>query len=131
MQTSAQRPMGITILAVLAIIGGLFGLLAGCGALGIGSFAAGTGVSGGGSLLILGVITLINSILLLAFGVGAWTLQPWAWLLGVISQGISVVLGLWNIVTGNAGGGIISIIIAGVIVYYLMTPEVKRAFGRP
>src|SRR6476646_7418284 len=103
MQTSAQRPMGITILAVLAIIGGLFGLLGSCALLLGGSVLAAAGGGGGG--VVLGVVTLINSVLLLAFGVGAWTLQPWAWLLGVISQGISVVLGLWNIVTGNAGGG--------------------------
>lgn len=132
MQMSAQRPTDITILAVLAIIGGLFGLLGACLAFAGGSISAGLGsTTEGGTLIVRGILALISAILLLAFGVGAWTLQPWAWMLGVVSQGLSIIVGLWNLVSNNAGSGIIGIIIAGVILYYLMTPEVKRAFGRP
>ena len=80
---------------------------------------------------IFGLITLATSIASLAFAYGAWTLQPWAWMLGVAIQVISLVLSVLTIISGgDIGGQVISIAIAGVILYYLMTPGVKAAFGR-
>ena len=67
----------------------------------------------------------------IAFGVGAWMLKPWAWMLGLVLVGIGLVLSIVYILTGaGIGSQIISIVIDGVIIYYLMTPEVKKAFGR-
>jgi hypothetical protein len=116
--------MGVTILAVLAAIGGVLGLLASLPALSL-------GFSLGGLLGPLILLGLVLSIAQLAFAYGAWTLQPWAWTLGVVLYGINIVL---SIVTGlslnGLGSQIFSIVISGIIIYYLMTPEVKRAFGR-
>src|SRR5437764_10120878 len=120
MQAGVQRPTGITILAVLAIIGGLLGLLGGCASLGVGTLATGTNTSGGGLLLVLGVIALANACLSLAFGIGAWLLKPWAWTLGVASQVISLLLAVWNIIQGGSiASALIGMIIAAIILYYL------------
>jgi hypothetical protein len=122
MQGAAQRPMGITILAVLAIIGGIFGIIGSLGllSLGLGSF-----------LGIVAILLLIIYIAELAFGYGAWTLQPWAWTLGV---GIGGALIAMNVLYFFAGASIVSviigIIIAAAILYYLFTPEVRKAFGQ-
>lgn len=136
-----QRPTGVTILAVLAAI---VGVLALCGALalvGLGSIlggiagsrlGAGAGILVGSLGVIFGLFTLVIALLELAFAYGAWNLRPWAWMLGIVAQGISVVLGLVRLVDGRgiASGEIIGIVISGLIIYYLRTPEVKRAFGR-
>jgi len=135
----AQRPLGITILAILGIIGGVLGLLGGCGAIAggalVGALGAQAGVgavaAGGGLLGLLGIVALAMAVGWIAFGIGAWTLKPWAWMLGLILVGVSIVVALVTVLTGgDFGSQIISLAIDAVMVYYLMTPEVKQAFGR-
>jgi len=132
MQNTSARPTGVTILAVLAFIGGVLGIL-GALLLMVGGAAASTVDAGiGGSALIYGILSLAVSVAYLAFGIGAWGLKPWAWSLGIIIAGASVVLAIisvllqWNTITGV----ILNVIISGVILYYLFTPGVKAAFGR-
>lgn len=129
--TGRVRPQGITILAVLAAIGGVLALLAGLGITLMGGAlgALGTGMFGGMAALIgIGLIGL--GVVDLAFAYGAWTLQPWGWILGVASQVVSLAISLIYIISGDITGQIISIVIAGAILYYLFTPNVKAAFGR-
>ncbi len=133
MQGSVQRerPLGVTILAVLAIIGGIFGLLGAIALLGLGAVATGVDGGLGGITLLLGVAFLVLALLELAFGFGAWTLKPWAWTLGVASQVLSLILIVINIATGSPiTSQIVGIIIAAVILYYLFTPNVRAAFGK-
>lgn len=140
MTAQQQRPTGITILAVLGIIAGVLGLMGGCGLVGLGAFTGVLGAqSGVGDLGILGGLTGLWGILLLAlavveiaFGIGAWTLKPWAWTLGLIVVGVGIVFGLIGLVGFREGflTVLIRIAIYGAIAYYLMTPEVKKAFGR-
>lgn len=128
---AAGRPMGITILAVLAAIGGVFLLLGGLAAIGLGGLAAtSTGSAAIGGLVgIFGVLFLVLGVVYLAFAYGAWTLKPWAWTLGVAGQIISLALSALSAVTGG-GINVIGILIAVAILYYLYTPAVKAAFGR-
>jgi hypothetical protein len=130
---TTARPMGITILAVLSAIGGVLTILGGIALIGLGGVA---GASSGSAALfgmgaIFGLLLLASGIASLAFAYGAWTLQPWAWTLGVALQIISLALSLLTIVGGgDIAGQIISIAIAGIILYYLMQPNIKAAFGR-
>ena len=140
---TAARPMGITILAVLAGIAGVLGLLGALALLGLGGVA---GASGAGTYVglatvsappirrvairFVGLVILVLSVLELAFAYGAWMLKAWAWVLGVASQVVSIAWSVIAAVTGN-GFNIIGIAIAAAILYYLFTPDVKRAFGRP
>jgi hypothetical protein len=138
--TQQQRPMGVTILAVLAIIGGIFGICGGgLGILG-GSFLGAVGAQAGvGNAAALGGMAVLSSLILLViavaeilFGIGALTLKPWAWMLGLVISGISIVFALLSLLAGWAPffNVLIQIVISGIIIYYLMTPEVKQAFGR-
>lgn len=120
MQSTAQRPTGITILAVIAGILGVLGLL--------GSF------SYLGSYPVYGVISLVLSVAYIAFAYGAWSLQPWAWMIGVAIAGVGVllqILYLFLIPGYNIINVLIGVILPGIILYYLMTPEIKKAFGQP
>ena len=123
-----SRPMGITILAVLSAIGGVFGIIGG-----LGVFALFSALGGAGLGAILGLFLLATSAASLFLAYGFWTLKPWAWALGIGLEGLSIALTVLQLITGNGaiGGSVVSIAIAGVIIYYLNTPTVKSAFGRP
>ena len=128
----ASRPTGVTVLAVLAAIGGIFGVLAGLGLLGLGSFVAfSTGL--GGLALIFGLLILVLGVAELALAYGFWNLRPWAWQYGLLLAVLSVVLNVIELVLGYTTftSVIVSLVISGIIVYYLNTPEVRRAFGAP
>jgi hypothetical protein len=129
--TTRARPTGVTILAVLAAIGGVLALLAGFLAMGIGGAAAAGGSGLGGLLGVVGILAIAQGALALAFAYGAWTLKPWAWVLGIVAFGLSLALAVLNVVGGgDIGSQAISIVIGVVILYYLFTPQVKAAFGR-
>ena len=125
--------MGITILAVLSAIGGVLSILGGIALIGLGGVgAASTGQAAlFGMGAIFGLLLLVSGIASLAFAYGAWTLQPWAWTLGVALQIISLALSVLSIVGGSdIAGQVISIAIAGIILYYLMQSSIKAVFGR-
>ena len=124
--STSERPLGVTILAVLAAISGVVGLLASLRVIGIG----GSVLAGGG--VIFGLITLILSILYLVFAYGAWTLKAWAWTLGVGLTVASIALTVIQLVQRSTDllGALISLVISGVILYYLFQPDVKAAFNR-
>ena len=125
MQQAAQRPTGVTVLAVLAAIGGVLGLIGALALLGLG------GVAGSGAAFIFGLLALALSVLYLGFAYGAWTLKPWAWTLGIVAAAARIILAVLNIVTGaSITGEILGLLISAGIIYYLMTPEIKKAFGR-
>jgi hypothetical protein len=64
--------------------------------------------------------------------VGAWGLKGWAWTLGVATEVGNLI---WSLLValgpGTLRGQLPAILVAGGILLYLTTPEVKRAFGRP
>jgi hypothetical protein len=130
---ASARPTGITILAVLAAIGGVLSILGGIALIGLGGVAGAT--TGQAALFgmgaIFGLILLASGIASLAFAYGAWTLQPWAWTLGIALQIISLALSVLTIISGgDLAGQIISIAIAAIILYYLWQPGIKAVFGR-
>ncbi len=127
-----QRPTGVTILAILAIIGGVLGLCGSLSLFGLGGLAAVSGeVSTGAMTGLYGGLGLVSSLIYLAFGVGAWLLKPWAWILGVIAAGLSVVSNVLSLVGGGTLiAAVIGLIIPVVILWYLFRPEIKAAFGR-
>jgi hypothetical protein len=81
-------------------------------------------------------IAMITAAIGIAIGIAclllAWGLfmaKGWSWIVTVILAIISIVFGLMAV----GGGGfvnIISIIISGLILYYLYRPTVKAYFGR-
>ena len=126
-----QRPTGITILAILAAIGGVFSLLASFALMGFGAVAgATTGL--GGFTFVGGLIVLAYSVLSLLLAYGFWGLKPWAWPLGVGVQGLGIVQAVLQFLnnTSNIASLVIGIGIAAFILWYLFQPSIKAAFGR-
>jgi hypothetical protein len=146
-----ERPIGVTIMAWLAIVFGAFGIIGSVAAffaalafMAIGAGAAGLGAVGGGASVAFSAFLLLGSaVFLLAlavveviFGVGALQLKGWAWTLGMYWCYASVALNIVNIfasyrnIFGALIGAIIGVAIAVLILYYLFRPEVKGAFGK-
>jgi len=124
-----QRPTGVTILAILAFVGGAFGILGGLALLGLGVALAGAAVGGLG--FIFGIVLIALSALQLWIGYGFWTLKRTAWSLGLVVFGASLIVQFVELLLGYIAitSFVVSLVIYGIILYYLMTPGVKAAFG--
>jgi uncharacterized membrane protein (DUF2068 family) len=121
------RPTGITILSVLAGIGGVFGLLGGFAVMAVGAAVFG----GMGALLGLAILAYAGLSLALAWAF--WTMKPWGWPLGVVVAAAGIILAILELIGGSSGfiSAIISIGIDGAILYYLNQPGIRTLFGRP
>jgi len=135
-----QRPLGVTVLAILSLCSGAWGVIKGLAWLGIGGAVAGGLAAGAhpvaGALVglvavIFGVLALATGVFSLVFAFGAFGLKPWAWTIGVLTHGVIVA---WSVlaVLGPArlADRWVTLAVSGIIVYYLMTPAIKQAFGR-
>jgi hypothetical protein len=119
MQPKPKRPTGVTVLAILEILGGLGGLSIGATLIGNAStlWAA------------LGALGLIVGILALVLGVGLLGGKGWAWTLGIAVGVINIITSLAETAIGLYSS-IIGIIFPIIIIYYLMRPHVKAFFGK-
>ncbi|MEP6577152.1 MAG: hypothetical protein ABJB85_12055 [Nitrososphaerota archaeon] len=116
-----NRPIGITIIAILMVISGILFIIGGVGltALGVLSLVF---LAGGIGSIILGIASLVVAWGLLK-GAG------WAWIVTLIITVISIIVNIASLAGGNTAN-IIGIIINGIIIYYLYRPNVKSYFGR-
>jgi hypothetical protein len=125
------RPTGVTILAVLAAISGVISLFGGLGIAGLGYLAAGGGVVSGFTTM-LWIVLLVLGLIELVLAYGFWSLRPWAWSLGIGVQGAGVVINVLQFVNNGAAltSTVVSVLVAAAIIYYLLQPHVRAAFGR-
>lgn len=130
-----QRPLGVTIVAVLAIISGLIGL-SWCPLLTLLLSGAIT-VASGGLLSFIGFFGLIiatfmmgGSIVQFIFAYGAFRLRSWAWWLGLIGTALPLVGALLSIF--DDGASMVATLGAAVlplgVFIYLLTPGARQAF---
>jgi hypothetical protein len=133
-----KRPVGVTILAVITIIYGIFSLLlALLGLLGSALLASGVGnvKYTAGTLAYATIADAVLGILYLTFGIGAFRLKGWAWTAGVVALVLDVVRQIVGFViqgfsASRIVGPIITIVIALLVLWYLFRPHVRAAFGR-
>ena len=102
------RPIGITIMAIIVGVQGLFILIAG--------------------LQFLGTISIVLGVLSLLLAWGLWTLQPWAFWTAVALEAVDVINDLLALRMG-ATAVIPSLIFSVLILGYLLRePRVREAF---
>ncbi|HEX8995364.1 MAG TPA: hypothetical protein VF812_04995 [Ktedonobacterales bacterium] len=130
---------GVVVISWLAIISGVTGALIGgfavlAGTLldvqaPVGRFSA-EGASGL-ALVFIGLAFAIAGVAQIIFGVGLWRLRGWAWTLGVLLQSLTLLGALGGLFTGAfTVQSIISIAVSGTILFYLLSPRVRKLFGR-
>ena len=124
--------MGITVLAVLALVTGILSLALGLALLGVGGLTIFGSNSNGGNVLALGALTFALSPVALGLGYGFWAMKPWAWAAGLAVYSASLGMALFSILL--AGGTLVTVSvqvgIAIACIVYLMQPKVRRIFGR-
>jgi len=135
-----ERPTGITVLAILAGLGGILLLIGGiiigamAGAISdfIKTYATSLGmgvvdVSGIVETFLVAVaaIAFILGILYIAVAYGFWIGAGWSRMLAIILSILDIIGGLITLPSG-----IITIIIAGLVLWYLMKTQVKAFFGQ-
>src|SRR5712692_11676826 len=108
MSPRRQRPLGITIIAIVIGIQAIFSIIT---ALQFGAIIA----------IILGILKL-----LLAWGL--WTLQPWAFWMAVVLEAIDIINDLFSL--GQGASVIVSLIFSALILVYLLRDQSVRAAFR-
>ncbi|MGA8565366.1 MAG: DUF2127 domain-containing protein [Nitrososphaeraceae archaeon] len=154
MERTRSRPLGVTIVAILAIIDGIILLTGGILAVTIVPLVSSglngtlsnitvtdqqgqqvkvqsTGMTGmvATIAIIAGSVAIVLGLVWFGLAWGLLTGKGWAWIITVILSIISIVFGIVGIASGGAPS-IISLIINGVILYYMYRPNVKSYFGR-
>ena len=131
----ASRPKGITVLAVVEALLGIFAIFGGTGHLLLGVAGGIVGFNGqdinlgsNGDLL-YGYTFTIEGLILLVTAVAIWSRKKWGW---TLATAISLI-GLITSIVVLAIGSVLAIpgVIANLVVlYYLMRKPVKGFFGR-
>lgn len=123
MATKSERPVGVTILSILAYIGAAFTLIGGLLML-VGSAFVSTFIAaiipqfsafatiGTALTIILGIIFLALAVLDFFVGKGLWNGKNWARILVLVFAGLSVLGSLFPFSIAN-------LVISAVIVWYL------------
>jgi hypothetical protein len=124
-----QRPTGVAVLAVAAAVLGALALIGAAAwwnaseeLVWLPSIHAERQIA-----FILVVVGLCEVV----FAYGAWRLRPWAWTFGVVLEAVALVLAVVQLGRQQLfDRHILTIVLAGVILWYLTTPRVRAAFGR-
>lgn len=123
-----QRPLGITIIAIILGISAVLGLIAiilGLVALG----AAHVGGALASAAIVALVVAAVFAILELFLAWGLWTLRPWAFWATAVIEAIRILDGLYALFVQHVaiGSAILSLIIPIIILVYLFVDRNVRA----
>ncbi len=129
MANDKQRPILISVIAILYFIAGIFAVIAGI-ALMLGVITQADMGQGfeDMSMTVLGAALLIYGLFNLVMAGGFWNGWTIMWILGVIFTALGLIIGIASIFFGGFIG-IIPIIIYLLILWYLLRPGVKEFFG--
>jgi hypothetical protein len=125
--TTARRPLGITIIAILLFITAVIDIIGGLSSV-IGSPPTGTF-----SDVLLGWFPLVIGVIEFVLAWGLWTLKPWAYWGTLVIEIVNILIHFFGFLglprshsaLAVVSGGIVSIII---VIYLLVDGNVRRAF---
>jgi len=130
------RPLGVTILAILQIISGIWDIVLGSLLL-LGFVVVGVFVGFGlitAAFLGVALVAFILAILSFVLAYGLWKGRRWAWVWSIITAVLGLILGIIGLVlvglTLETVVNIVPIVLYAIILIYLMTPRVRAFFGR-
>ena len=137
----SNRPTGITLLAIVFFILGGLSLLWSLLVFGLGSASWITGTifdatgmqSFGSTSTWQGFLGLVSATVQILVGIGLLGLKRWAWILAFFGVAITVVQGIIGIFGGGFFAfccGILGLLIPAGILFYLLRPDVRKAFGQ-
>jgi len=154
-----ERPLGVTVIAILVVIGGIMSLFGGISLVIVGALLSTsfTDVSTSSPFIgsLFGVLSAALGAVLLVVGVGYIIMsygllkgKGWAWTITIILTLIGIAINIISAITGGVSnistinnmnansfiygivGSVIGIAISVAIIYYLYRPRVKLFFGK-
>ena len=130
------RPTGVTIVAVLRLIGGVFALLVGLVGFLIMPELAKVDADWGPRLMVPSLFLTAYGVFILIYGYGLWNLKGWGWLFAVMFEAAVIISNSTVLLVGedfmefSVPKAIRDIVISSLILFYLCRPTVKRAFWK-
>lgn len=151
-----KRPVGVTIIGILVLIGGIILLFAGIGLVALAPLISQVNIENnntsnstisiningtdvtlpnnalfvlGGFMGVVGGMLIVIGIASFVVAWGLFTGKGWAWIVTIIITIISIILNIILIIFGTFES-IIGLIINGIIIYYLYRASVKSYYGR-
>ena len=132
-----HRPTGITIIAILMIIGGIILLFTGITPLFLGPLISIESSSSDYQISELGLLITIGGLVLVGLGIASlavsWGLlkgKGWARTITLIISIIAIIFAIISLVSSQDLVHVITVIIYGIIIYYMFTDKVKLFFGK-
>jgi len=118
---SSKRPLGVSILSVINLIGSAIAFLAAIG--------GGSTLGDPQTAAVYGAITAVFGVISLAVAIGLWRLHNWARIAAVVLYGLSALIGLIELSQG-AASGFMQMLVAGSIAAYLCRSRAREAFNK-
>lgn len=116
-----KRPVGVTVISVLLMIGAVISILAGLAALGV--FGASTAAG-------IAIVTLVLGVLQFVVALGLWSLQKWAWTFTIVVVLLRIASDIWGLFANVGLAAVIGSLVVNVIVFlYLWSRGVRAAFA--
>jgi hypothetical protein len=125
-----NRPVGVTVLAILSFVAGLIYLWNGLDLLGYLIFGP-SHPAATGSLFWSGVFAIILGVIWLAVGGALWSLQPWAWMFAFIMAIFGLLESTFTLIAGGGATYFGMFLFPLIILIYLNSASTKKAFGMP
>ncbi len=123
-------PILISVLGFFAIVAGFAWLALGLRILGFDWFGALGDLPAFEQSGLWGWLAIGAGVLWFAAGVGLWSLRPWAWMFAMVVAGLALFEAfLWMLEYPGSGLGLGMAILPFIIILYLLTADVKQAFG--
>jgi hypothetical protein len=123
-------PILISVLGFFAALAGFAWLFFGLRLLGFDWFGLFGDVPAFEHVGIWGWLAILGGILWLAAAFGLWAVQPWAWMVAMVVAGFALFEAfLYMIQYPGTGIGLSMSLLPGIIILYLLSADVKRAFA--
>jgi hypothetical protein len=127
-----SRPIGVTVVAIVLMVTGVFILLLGLEGAGITNFGLKQLAPNQG---LYASTVIISGLLSLLAAFGLFTLASWAWYLAVavfvfraVADGFGLVSQFLSGTYGAGGVSLVNFVITVVLLWYFLRPNVKEAF---
>lgn len=144
MPAASVRPVGVTIIGVVAIIMGAGAAMVALAMIFFGVMGAAWMEAFAGSywpmevpqsmllaMMMIGALFVAGfAALAIAAGVGSLQGKEWAWMLTLVVMGLNGLRGLGEIASRDYSG-VLTVIISILVIVYYFQPDVKKWFGRP
>jgi len=110
---SGERPLGVTLIAILQFLQSIVLLASGAAGLLVGSIFP--------LLAAIGIVVIVIGLIGFYIGLGLLNLRSWAWTWAVL-------LNILGLIVSLGSSGWVSVLLSIVIVIYLLQPDIKARF---